>query len=48
MDPFGNFTSIRNTIDSALKRVATGSVSERYQITCLHNVQKTLLENRKI
>ena len=46
--PFPKFTSIRKTEGSGLKRVATASVSRRYQITVfffLHNFQKTLLEN---
>ena len=30
LDIFRKFTSIRNTIGSGLKRVATGSVSKRY------------------
>ena len=41
MKPFRKFTSIRNTIGSGLKRVATGSVSKRYQT--LH--KNTIFEN---
>ena len=31
--PFPKFSSIRNTIGSGLKRVATGSISKRYRTT---------------
>ena len=37
--------SIRNTIGSGLKRVATGSVSNRCQTSFLAQISKTLLEN---
>ena len=45
LDPFGNFTSIRNTIGSVLKRVATGSVSKRNQSSLFAQLSKTLFEN---
>ena len=35
LDTFPKFTSIRNTIRSRLKRVATGSVFKRYQTSVL-------------
>ena len=44
-DPFRKFTSIRNTISSGLKRVATGSVSKRYQANLFAQLSKTSLEN---
>ena len=43
-DTFRNFTSIRNTIGSGLKRVATGSVS-KYPTSLFAQLSKTLLEN---
>ena len=42
--PFAKFTSIRKTISSGLKRVATGSVSKRYQTSVFAQLSKTLLE----
>ena len=46
LDPFRNFTSIRNTIGSELKRVATGgSVAKRYQPSLFAQLSKSLLEN---
>ena len=43
--PFRTFTSIRKIIRSVLKRVATGSVSKRYQTSLFAQLSKTSLEN---
>ena len=45
LDPFRKFTSIGNTIDSGLKRRATGSASKRYQTSLFSQLSKILLEN---
>ena len=42
---FREFTSIRNIISSGLKRVATGSVTKRYQTDLFAQRSKTILEN---
>ena len=42
---FKKYTSIRNTIGSGLKCVATGSVSKIYQTSLFAQLSKTLLEN---
>ena len=47
LDPFRKFTSIRNIIGSRLKRVATGSVSKRYQTGLFTQLSKTLHKNSK-
>ena len=41
---FPKFTSIRNTLGSGLKRVATGSVSKNVRQIYLHKFQKRYLE----
>ena len=41
---FGPFPKIRNTIDSGMKGVDTGSVSKRYQTSLFAQFSKTLLE----
>ena len=45
--PFRKFTSIRNTIGSGLKLVATGSVSKRYQITPFAQRSENFTRKRK-
>ena len=47
LDPFRNFTSMRITIGSLLKRVATGSVSKRYQITLFAQLLENFTRKRK-
>ena len=44
-DPFRKHTSIKKTIGSGLKCVATGSVSKRYQTNLFAQGVKTSLEN---
>ena len=45
LHPFRNFTSIRKLMGSRLKRLATGSVSKRYQTSLSAQLSKTILEN---
>ena len=45
LDPFRNPTSIRKLMGSGLKRLATGSVSKRYQTSLFAQLSKTILEN---
>ena len=45
LDLFRNFTSIRKTMGSKLKRLATGSVSKRYETNLFAQLSKSLLEN---
>ena len=45
MEFFLEFTSIRKPIGSGLKRVAAGSVSERYQTDSCAQFSKNLFEN---
>ena len=47
MEPFRKFTSKRKPIGSGLKRVAAGSVSERYQTSFCAQFQENLFENVK-
>ena len=44
LEPFRKYTSIRKPIGSGLKRVATGSVTKRYQTSLFAQLSKTLLE----
>ena len=46
LDPFRKFTSIRKTIGSGLKRVATGIVSKRYQITLFAQLSENFTQKR--
>ena len=43
--PLRKYTSKRNTIGSGLKRVATGSVSKRYQTSLFAQLSTLFLEN---
>ena len=45
LDPFRNLTSIRKLMGSGLKRLATGSVSKRYQTSSFAQLSKTIHEN---
>ena len=47
LDTFRKFTSIRNTIGSGLKGVATGSVSKKYETNLFAQFSKTFFENLK-
>ena len=47
MELFRKFTSLRKPIGSGLKRVAAGSISERYQTSFCAQFSKHLFENVK-
>ena len=47
LDTFRKLTSIRNTKGSGLKRVGTGSVSKRYQITLFAQLSENFAQKRK-
>ena len=47
LDLFRNFTSIRNTKRSGLRRVVTGSISKRYYTSLFAQLSKISLENVK-
>ena len=47
-EPFRKFTSMRKPIGSGLKRVVTGSVSERYQTSLCAQLSKKILEKINI
>ena len=48
LDPFRKYTSIRNTIGSGLKHVATGSVWKSYQVTLFAQLSEIFTQKRKI